>query len=81
MQMAKIWGLAQPIVPGCPTFGAHRSDDRRRDGELRHARRSEHRGAQSAHRLRRNSRVIEQTIRQKLPEGFQRSEFRSTKAC
>ena len=37
-------------------LGADRSDDRRRDGELRHARRPEHRRAEGAHRLRRPAR-------------------------
>ena len=45
-----------------------------RDGLLRHAGRHPHRRAGRADLLRR-ARVIEQTIREKLPEGFQRAEY------
>ena len=51
-------GGARPPRAGAPAvhFGAHRSHDRRRHGQLRHARRSEHRRAEGAHRLRRAAR-------------------------
>ena len=58
MQMAKISGaLARLDSARLPVHrGADRSDDRRRDGQLRHARRSEHRRAESADRIRRTAR-------------------------
>jgi len=62
------------IPPRCLTSRDDRSHHRRHDRFVRHAGRFEHCRAGGADRIRR-PRVIEQTIRQKLPEGFQRSEF------
>ena len=58
MQMAKISRRARPPRPRAAALhrGAHRSDHRRRDGELRDARRPEHRRTQGADRLRRTAR-------------------------
>ena len=53
---------------------AYRSDHRRRDGKFRHAGRLEHCRAGRLIGFA-GPRVIEQTIRQKLPEGFQTAEF------
>ena len=57
MQMAKISAaLGRLDRAGLPVhLGADRSDDRRRDRELRHARRPEHRRAEGADRLRRSA--------------------------
>ena len=75
MQMAKICAaLDVSIGPGSLHLDADRSDDRRRDRQLRDARRSEHRGTEGADRIRRAARDRADD-QQKLPEGFQRSEF------
>ena len=76
MQMAKISAALARLRDGAPALhlGADRSDDRRRDRLLRHAGRPQHRRAGALIGFA-GPRVIEQTIRQSLPEGFQRSEF------
>ncbi len=56
-------------------LGDDGSHDRRRVGEPCDARRCEHRRAESTDRLRGHSACIQQTVRETLPEGFQRSEF------
>ncbi len=76
MQMAKISAALMRLDDAKRALHqrADRSDHRRRHRQLRHAGRREHRRTGRADRFRR-PRVIEQSIRQKLPEGFQRSEF------
>ena len=76
MQMAKISARAGPARPRAAALhlGADRSDDRRRDRQLRDARRRQHRRAEGAHRLRRPARHRADDPAE-LPEGFQRSEF------
>ena len=70
--------LGRPDAAGRGAYPLHqradRPDHRRRDGQLRHAGRLNiaEPGALIGFA---GPRVIEQTIRQKLPEGFQRSEF------
>ena len=58
MQMAKISAALARLDRARPAvhLGADRSDDRRRDRELRDARRPQHRRAEGAHRLRRAAR-------------------------
>jgi acetyl-CoA carboxylase carboxyl transferase subunit beta len=75
MQMAKTSAASSGSGPRPAVhLDPHGSHDRRRHGELRDARRRHPGRAARADRIRR-TRVIAETIRQPLPEGFQRSEF------
>jgi hypothetical protein len=75
MQMAKLTGaLGRCATRGAVRVGLHRSDDGRRRGVDRAARRRQSRGAARADRLR-GPRVVAQTLNEELPEGFQRAEF------
>ena len=75
MQMAKISaGLARLDEARIPYISVMTPDDGRSDGELRHA--GDLNIAEPGALIGfAGPRVIEQTTRQKLPEGFQRSEF------
>jgi acetyl-CoA carboxylase carboxyl transferase subunit beta len=76
MQMPRTTLGVQDAQRGGPALyrGPHRPDHGRRDRVLRHAGRCADFRTGRPDRLCR-PRVIEQTIREKLPEGFQRAEY------
>ena len=77
MQLAKVSAAAGAArrCQGAVHLAAHRSNDWRRHGELRDVLGDINIAEPGALIGFAGPRVIEQTIRQKLPEGFQRSEF------
>ncbi len=76
LQMAKTSAALASASRGAAAvhFGDDRSDHRRRIGQSRDAGRHQHRRAAALIGFA-GPRVIQQTVRETLPEGFQRSEF------
>ena len=83
MQMAKISSALARLGARTPAvhLPAHRSDDRRRDGELRDAGRPQHRGAEGAHRLCRPAGDRTDHPAERSPKAFSAASSSSNAAC